>query len=160
MLLGSLVGLERESADKPAGLRTHMLVSGAACLLVGLGQGLIVSYRGQAGGGELRTDPIRVVEAIITGVSFIGAGTIFRQRRADIKGITTAASLLLSAGIGIAVAIRLYLLAFGAAVLTVCVLRLIGIWERRLVSRHDREPHGGSRSSDRRRSSAPSTGSA
>ena len=97
MLLGGLIGFERESADKPAGFRTHMLVAGAATLLVGLGDALLTSFDVETG-TQIVSDPIRIVEAIITGVSFLGAGTIFRSERGEtVRGLTTAASLLLSA---------------------------------------------------------------
>jgi putative Mg2+ transporter-C (MgtC) family protein len=75
----------------------------------------------------LRADPIRVVEAIVTGVGFIGAGTIFRHRHDDsIEGLTTAASMLLVAAIGVAVAMRQLLLAAIVTVLTLVLLRTIG----------------------------------
>ena len=78
MVLGGLIGLERETANKPAGFRTHMLVAGAAALLVGLGHALIEEFDRHTG-LRLQSDPIRIVEAIVTGVSFLGAGTIFRR---------------------------------------------------------------------------------
>ena len=92
LLLGGLVGAERELADKPAGLRTHMLVAAAAALLVGLSEVLVAQLGEGVPGSFVRTDPIRVLEAVITGVSFLGAGTIIRQRdQGAISGLTTAA---------------------------------------------------------------------
>lgn len=136
MLLGGLVGAEREMARKPAGFRTHMLVAGAACLFVGLADALIARFSIEAG-DNLRTDPIRIVEAIITGLSFIGAGTIFRRERDEaIEGLTTAASFLLSAAIGISVALEQYVLAVGATLLSLFVLRGMRLLERR---KHQRE---------------------
>lgn len=132
MLLGGVIGLEREIANRPAGFRTHMLVSGAAALLVGLGDALVTRF----GGGDalLRTDPIRIVEAIVTGVSFLGAGTIFRRGGEHVEGLTTAASLLLSAAIGIAVALRQWTLAIGVVVIALLVLRGVGALEKRWKS--------------------------
>ena len=95
MLLGGVIGFERELKNRPAGFRTHMLVGGAAALLVGLGQLVITDHRLDS---ELRLtiDPLRLVEAVIAGVSFIGAGTIFARRGSQVvTGITTAASILM-----------------------------------------------------------------
>lgn len=122
MLLGGLIGAERQLADKPAGVRTQMLVCGAAALLVGLGAPMVSDFSDGAR-GDIRGDPLRIVEAIIAGISFLGAGTIFRRTGSDIQGITTAASLLMSAATGIAVALHTYVLAVGAALLSLLVLR-------------------------------------
>lgn len=92
MILGGAVGFEREKADKPAGLRTHMLVAGSAALLTGMGRVVILNL----GVDEtfIRADPLRIIEAVITGITFLGAGTIIRHRGKDqIEGLTTAASL-------------------------------------------------------------------
>jgi len=121
MLLAGIVGFDRELADKPAGLRTHMFVAGAAALLVNLGD-VLVSDSGIPA-SLLRADPIRILEAIITGVSFLGAGTILRHREdKKIEGLTTAASLLFVAGIGAGVALRMYVISIGAAVLAILTL--------------------------------------
>ena len=77
MLLGAVIGYEREAANKPAGLRTHMLVSGAAALLVGLGFALIEEAAGRED-QTIAADPTRIVQAIIIGIGFLGAGTIFK----------------------------------------------------------------------------------
>lgn len=124
MLLGGLIGVERELADKPAGFRTHMLVAGAAALLVGLSDALLHRFNVSSGDG-LRSDPIRIVEAIITGISFLGAGTIFRRtaEKEHVEGLTTAASILLSSAIGISVALRQFVLAIGVTLLALLVLR-------------------------------------
>jgi putative Mg2+ transporter-C (MgtC) family protein len=129
LLAGAAVGAEREAAEKPAGLRTHMLVAAAAALFVGLGEGLVQGFA--AATGQIRTDPIRLIEALVTGVSFLGAGTILRRGHRNVEGLTTAASLLLTAAIGATVALRLYLLAAGVTVLTVLTLRGVARLERR-----------------------------
>lgn len=116
MILGAAVGYERESASKPAGLRTHMLVAGAATLLTGLSALLVTEFTNLP--GESRADPVRVVEAVVTGVTFLGAGTIMRFRgEQEVEGLTTAASLLFVAAIGISVALRLFLLSVGGVAL-------------------------------------------
>ncbi|MBI3948873.1 MAG: MgtC/SapB family protein [Acidobacteria bacterium] len=131
MLLGGLIGLEREIADKPAGFRTHMLVAGAAALLVGLGDVLLQRFSTYANVNVLRSDPIRIVEAIITGISFLGAGTIFRRSERDgVEGLTTAASILLSSAIGICISLRQFILAGGVTLLALIVLRGLRLIER------------------------------
>ena len=123
MLLGGAIGFEREVADKPAGFRTQMLVAGAAALLVGLGDALLLHFVVE-GKTSVTADPIRIVEAIVTGISFLGAGTIFRRDASEqVQGLTTAASILLCAAIGISVALRQFVLAIGVTILALLVLR-------------------------------------
>lgn len=123
MGLSALIGLEREAADKPAGLRTHMLVGGVAALLVGLSNILVDSFASRE--VAIGADPIRVIEAIVAGVAFLGAGTIIRRPdEAQTEGLTTAASLLFVAGIGVGVATYHFILAGGATLLALIILRL------------------------------------
>lgn len=123
MLLSAVIGIERELADKPAGFRTHMLVGGAAALLVGISEGIVSDF--DVASNLVQVDPIRVIEAIIAGVSFLGAGTIFRRKQADqLEGLTTAASLLFVAGIGVSVAASRLLLAVGVTLLAFLVLHM------------------------------------
>jgi putative Mg2+ transporter-C (MgtC) family protein len=132
MVLGGLVGLEREAANKPAGFRTHMLVAGAAALLVGLGHALVEEFDRHTG-LRLQSDPIRIVEAIVTGVSFLGAGTIFRRAKGEhVEGLTTAAALLLCAALGVCVAVERFILAGSVTVLTLGVLRGLALVDRRI----------------------------
>ena len=113
MLLGGVIGFEREVADKPAGFRTQMLVAGAAALLVGLADAMLLRFLIE-GKTNVTADPIRIVEAIVAGISFLGAGTIFRKDASEqVQGLTTAASILLCAAIGISVALRQFALAVG-----------------------------------------------
>lgn len=137
MFLGAVIGFEREFADKPAGLRTHMMVAGAAALLVTLGDILVLHFDSEVSRTILRSDPIRIIEAIITGVSFLGAGTIIvRRSERSVEGLTTAASILLAAGVGVAVAIFQFLLAIGVTVLALGTLRVIKFVEGRVI--HDK----------------------
>lgn len=123
MLLGGVIGFEREVADKPAGFRTQMLVAGAAALLVGLSDAMLLRLLAE-GKTNVTGDPIRVVEAIVAGVSFLGAGTIFRKDASEqVQGLTTAASILLCAAVGISVALRQFALAVGVTILALIVLR-------------------------------------
>lgn len=120
-LLGGLVGLEREFAERPAGLRTHMLVGATSAFFVMLAAHMISSFEPQ---DIVTVDPVRVVEAIVVGVSFLGAGTIFkytRQGEGVVEGLTTSASILSVSAIGIAVALDAYVLAVGAALLNLAI---------------------------------------
>jgi putative Mg2+ transporter-C (MgtC) family protein len=123
-VLGGAVGMERELADRPAGLRTHAILAAAACLLVGLADPLLDDFITEAVPSVLRADPMRIVEAVVTGTAFLGAGTIFRDReRHAIEGLTTAASLLLVAAVGIAVALAQLLLALAVTLFSLVLLR-------------------------------------
>lgn len=126
LVLGGLLGWERESAGKWAGLRTHMLVCLSAMMFVRVGQFLIADSQHDLDPNTLRTDPVRIIEAIVTGIAFLGAGTVFRDPdAAKARGLTTAASLLMVAPIGVAVAIERYVLAVGATLLALFVLRVM-----------------------------------
>jgi putative Mg2+ transporter-C (MgtC) family protein len=127
MVLGAVLGLEREFAGKPAGIRTHMLVAGAAALLVGLGFTLVERSIVETGQQVIAADPIRIVQAIIIGVSFLGTGTIFRAEHDDtVQGLTTAASLLMASGIGVSVALRQFGLAVAITLAVAIVLGVLG----------------------------------
>ena len=133
MILGAAIGFERELANKPAGLRTHMFVAGAAALLVGLGEVVIAYFTVHNEWSSVtRADPIRIIQSVIIGVSFLGAGTIIRPRSGDdVEGLTTAASLLFVAVIGICAGLGKVLLAGGSAVLvvaTVAGLKWVESW--------------------------------
>jgi len=134
MLLGGVIGAERELADKPAGLRTHMLVAGAATFLTSMGDILVANL--DVSEALIRSDPVRIIEAIITGISFLGAGTIIRHRMErdggdGIEGLTTAASLLFAAAIGIGVAEEQFILSGGSVLLILLTLRAIKYLQKR-----------------------------
>lgn len=113
-LLGAVTGLERELAGKRAGTRTHALVAVASALAVGLGR-LVLTTEGVG-------DATRVLHGVITGVGFIGAGTILRSHGERITGLTTAATVLCAAVIGSACALGAPLV---AAVVTLLVLVML-----------------------------------
>jgi putative Mg2+ transporter-C (MgtC) family protein len=130
MVLGGVIGFEREMKDRPAGFRTHMLVAGAAALLVEIGQ-LVVRDSASGDMTTLRVDPLRLVEAVISGVAFIGAGTIFARRGENsIAGITTAASLLMVAVIGVAAGFGHHAVAVGSTLLTLIVLTVLNVVDK------------------------------
>jgi putative Mg2+ transporter-C (MgtC) family protein len=136
MLLGAAIGLEREIEDKPAGLRTHMLVAGAAALLVALSDVMIKHFNVALGSELVRSDPTRITQAVITGVSFLGAGTIIRHSSTrQVEGLTIAASTLFAAAVGVCVALSQLVLAMGVTVLVLVTLRGVGFVERLLERR-------------------------
>jgi putative Mg2+ transporter-C (MgtC) family protein len=124
-LLGGIVGLEREYANRPAGLRTHALLAAATALLVGLADLLVSHFVGETPVSILRADPIRIVQAVVTGVAFLGAGTIFRHGDNVVEGLTTGTSLLFVAGVGVAVAIGELLLASLVTLVGLVLLRAL-----------------------------------
>jgi putative Mg2+ transporter-C (MgtC) family protein len=136
MLLGAAIGLEREIEDKPAGLRTHMLVVGAAALFVALSDVMIKHFDVVLGGELVRSDPIRIIQAVITGVSFLGAGTIIRRSSTrQVEGLTTAASILFAAAVGVCAALSQLVLAGGVTALVLITLRGVGHVEQWLEQR-------------------------
>lgn len=118
-LLGGLIGAEREYRAKVAGMRTHLLVAIGAALM------FIVSCHGFEGDG----DPSRVAAQIVSGIGFIGAGAIMVQRN-SVHGLTTAAGIWVSAGIGMAVAAGLYVIGVAATLISLVGLELLGIAAR------------------------------
>lgn len=128
-LLGSLIGLERQRLDKSAGLRTHMLVSVGSALV------MIVSAYGFEGviqPGRVELDPSRVAAQVVSGVGFLGAGTIV-VRRQSVHGLTTAASVWAVASIGLAAGGALYLAATAGTAIILVILALIKPIEDRMV---------------------------
>ena len=114
-LLGALVGLQRERAGKPAGLRTHMLVCIATSLIVLAGSGVGMTTDGLS----------RVIQGIVTGVGFVGAGSILKiSQEHQIRGLTTAAGLFITAAIGISTGIGAIGLAIIGTILAIIVLAL------------------------------------
>ena len=122
-LLSAALGWERASAGKAAGLRTHMLVGVTSALYTTVGLLFIERWGTVAG---MRSDPIRIVEAIATGVGFLGAGTIFfARRRGTVKGLTTAASIWSTAAVGVAAGSGYVIVAAGAAALVLVILHVL-----------------------------------
>lgn len=127
-LLTGLIGLEREAKDKPAGFRTNMIVGGSSALLLSLGKILVESYVESGLGSVIQPDPTRIIEAIILGISFIGAGTILKASDENkVYNLTTAATVLFSAGIGIAVALEQYVLSITATLLLLIINKVVKI---------------------------------
>ena len=122
-LLGAVVGFQREQAGKAAGLRTHMLVALGAALLVVSG----------AEAGMTPTNLAAVVQGVITGIGFLGAGAILKFEEArEIRGLTTAAGIWLTAGVGVAAGLGRWATAAIAVVASWMILAVLGRLERRL----------------------------
>lgn len=133
MLFGGVIGFERELGKHAAGLRTHMLLSGAAALIVGLGDSVAEHFQQDQYRDLLQVDPIRLIEAVVACVGFIAAGTIIRGARdGEVSGLTTASSLIMSAAVGIAVGIGAYVIAAGVTLMCVVVLTVMRKVERKL----------------------------
>jgi putative Mg2+ transporter-C (MgtC) family protein len=117
VLLGSIIGFEREKAGKAAGLRTHILVTLGICVFI-----LACSGSGMDSDGLSR-----VIQGIVTGIGFLGAGSILKlNEERDIQGLTTAAGIWMTAAIGVAIGLGALGLALLGAILTVIVLALLG----------------------------------
>jgi putative Mg2+ transporter-C (MgtC) family protein len=129
VLAGASIGLERSFRGRPAGFRTHTLVCLASSLLM-----LVTLYQfkwlSNVPLDAVRTDPTRMAQGIMTGIGFLGAGVIFKEGL-SVRGLTTAASIWVTAAIGILIGVGFYFPAFIATILTLGVLSLfrwIEIW--------------------------------
>lgn len=133
-VFGGLVGMERQRYDWAAGLRTHMLVCLGSALI------MIVSIFGFGdilGTPNVTLDPSRIGAQVISGIGFLGAGTIIFLKREVIKGLTTAAGLWTVAGVGLAVGSGLYLAAGATTALVLIILALVKPYKKRF-SRADK----------------------
>jgi putative Mg2+ transporter-C (MgtC) family protein len=124
VILGAIIGIERELMHKPAGLRTHMLVSLGAAIFT------IASL-------SFSDDPARIASGIVTGIGFLGAGSIIAMR-GHIQGITTAATLWVSAGIGLSVGMGEYLFAIVGTALIFIILKVKSVEEKFLEKKGKR----------------------
>ncbi len=122
-VLGALIGAEREYRAKTAGTRTHFLVSLGSALLMIISQ---YGFMDPAVAGTHAADASRVAAQIVSGIGFIGAGTILVQKHA-VHGLTTAAGMWVAAGIGMASAAGLYVLAIATTILSLIGLELLGM---------------------------------
>jgi len=129
-LLGAVLGFEREKAGKPAGFRTHIIVC--------LGTAIVVLA---CAGARMDMDGLsRVIQGIVTGIGFIGAGSILKlSEERDIQGLTTAAGLWMTAAIGVACGLGTLGLALISTALTLIVLGIFRIYEARALARAENE---------------------
>ena len=124
VIIGGLLGLERGLKNRPAGLRTYMLVCVGACLIMLTNQYIYQVY----GTG----DPVRMGAQVVSGIGFLGAGTIIVTRRSQIKGLTTAAGLWAAAGVGLTLGIGFYEAAFAGALAVFGVMTLLQRMDNRM----------------------------
>ncbi|MEX0776702.1 MAG: MgtC/SapB family protein [Phycisphaeraceae bacterium] len=129
--LGSVIGWERESRRKPAGLRTHTMVSlGSAAFTL---LAVYMLHAIEPGSDTQRVDPVRLIQGVATGIGFVGAGTII-QSHGSVQGITTATTIWVAAATGVACGAGHLLLAAAVAALSLFVLVGLGWLERRAIS--------------------------
>ena len=128
---GALLGLEREVADKPAGLRTYALVAQGAGLFMVLG----IMLSGQEYGGTASIDPSRIASTVVQGIGFIAGGVIFTVG-ARVQGLTTAAGIWVAAAAGLLIGGGFYIVGFGAVIMSLVVLRVLGFVGQRIPVEH------------------------
>jgi putative Mg2+ transporter-C (MgtC) family protein len=133
LVAGAALGWEREAKHKPAGLKTHILVTlGAA----GFSLIALEFMRGIAPDGKsLQADPLRIIHGVATGVGFLGAGAIIRAG-GEVRGLTTAASIWVAAAVGVAVGSGFYVIASGLVIFTLIALTAMRVLEARIAARN------------------------
>lgn len=124
-IIGGIIGIERGNKNRPAGLRTHALVSVGACVVMIISFSLFDKYHHLA-----NFDPARLGAQVISGIGFLGAGTIIRNG-VNVKGLTTAASLWVVACIGLSVGAGMYLVSVSSTIIVYFTLHVLGNFERR-----------------------------
>lgn len=129
LVCGGLIGLERERRGKPAGLRTNILICLGSAIYMIVGD--LISY-----GSEVASDPARIAAQVVTGIGFIGAGTII-QSRGTITGLTSAAVTWTVAAVGITIGAGHTMLAVFFTLLILFVLSILSRFERRLLGKCD-----------------------
>ena len=133
VILSGLIGLERQIHRRTAGLRTHILVSLGSCLIMLTSLYIFAIYK-----NEVPLDPARIAAGVITGIGFLGAGAIIRDRE-GVKGLTTAASLWVVAGIGLATGCGFYKAALFTTVLALLTLFFLRYVERIMFGKEEQE---------------------
>ncbi len=131
LLYAGLIGWERERHDRPAGFRTHILVGLGATLLMIISVDMVNAFP------DTDADPGRIAAQVVSGIGFLGAGTIIREGF-SVKGLTTAASLWATAAIGLAVGAGLYFAASITTALVLVSLLLLSLLERRMLGKNNK----------------------
>jgi len=135
-VLGGIIGLEREYREKAAGFRTHFLVALGSALFMILSQyGFDAAIREMP---NVSFDPSRIASQVVTGIGFIGAGTIIFQKNV-VRGLTTAAGIWVTAAIGLACGTGLYVLAAVSTLLVLIGLEAFNFFLHRMDSKNDKE---------------------
>ncbi|MFH1269827.1 MAG: MgtC/SapB family protein [Candidatus Omnitrophota bacterium] len=131
VVLSGFIGLERQVHRRTAGLRTHILVSLGSCLIMLTSIYIFAIYKNEAS-----MDPARIAAGVITGIGFLGAGTIIREKE-GVKGLTTAASLWVVAGVGLATGCGFYKAALFATVLALITLFFLRYVETMMLGKEE-----------------------
>jgi len=127
MVLGAVVGFEREWRNRPAGLRTHILISVTTAAIAIIATE--ITHVDDFGGQEIRIDPLRLVEATTAGVAFLAAGLIFFTK-GEVHGLTTGAGMWLAGAAGLAVGLGFWQIACICTAIAVCTLALLSFMPR------------------------------
>ena len=124
LVMGGIIGLERGMKNRPAGLRTYMLVTVGSCMFMLINQYIYQVY----GTG----DPVRMAAQVVSGIGFLGAGTIIVTQHNQIKGLTTAAGLWAASAVGLALGIGFYEVALTGGGCIFIILSLLHLWDSRM----------------------------
>ncbi len=132
MLLGAVIGLERERRRQPAGFRTHTVLALGSALL-----SMVSVFVPSVYGTGVNVDPSRIASQVVSGIGFLGAGAILRMG-VSVKGLTTAASLWTTAGIGLAAGAGMYVLSLFSTAVLLVVLSLMSKFEKEFIGKKGR----------------------
>lgn len=139
VVLAGVIGWEREAAGKAAGLRTYILVGISSVLFILAGEFMVLKFQNYS--SLVRFDLVGLVGAVVTGISFLGAGMIvFRKGENTVQGLTTAAGILTTAAIGMIVGLERYVLAIGTTIIVFFVLRFLNMIEKRYIDDEKDKP--------------------
>jgi putative Mg2+ transporter-C (MgtC) family protein len=137
VVVGCLIGLDRELRNKPAGMRTHILISLAAAVFTLITFELHMQFAGQE--GERTADPVRIIEAVTAGVAFLAAGAII-QSRGNVQGLTTGANMWLAGALGVACGAGYYFLAVVGTVFALIVLVALAKLQAHWTEKDEQKP--------------------
>lgn len=126
-IIGALIGIEREFRNRSAGFRTHILVAMGACLI------MIISSEAFS---DQNTDPTRIAAQVVSGIGFLGAGSIM-QNKGSVKGLTTAANIWVCGAIGLAIGAGMYLEAISATIIALLALTILNSVAKRFFKTID-----------------------
>lgn len=139
MLFGAMVGWERESSARPAGLRTHILVALGAAGFTMVALTMIEEYMIRPE-SPIGIDPAKIIAGVVGGVGFLGAGSIFQSKSGGVHGMTTAAGIWVVASVGVAAGAGYYMLAGLLAVFTLFTLQALRFVSRKIEAKSDQKP--------------------
>ena len=139
MVLGGIIGLERELKNHSAGFRTHILVTVGSCIFMLVSVSMQVIITAMPNGTVNNVDPSRIAAQVVSGIGFLGAGAIIQAKGRRIHGLTTAASLWVVAAIGLAVGAGLYLTSIIATIMLLIILTSFSRLESKLAAMMQRQ---------------------